>query len=71
MNVLRIWSVQRNQMTIEEDRIDYLNNKKDLLFNERQLEEMRYKQFSLEMDIYILEKDCKELRRKISLYEES
>ena len=50
--------------------IDYLNNKNDLLFNERQLEELKYKQFSLEMDIYILEKDCKELRRKITLYEE-
>lgn len=50
--------------------IEYLNNKKDLLFNERQLEELRYKQFRLEMDIFIIEKDCKELRRKITLYEE-
>ena len=50
--------------------IEYLNNKKDLLFNERQLDELRYKQYKLDLDIYILEKDCKELRRKITLYEE-
>lgn len=52
------------------EQIEYLNNKKDLLFNERQLDELRYKQYKLDLDIYILEKDCKELRRKITLYEE-
>lgn len=41
------------------EQIEYLNNKKDLLFNERQLDELRYKQYKLDLDIYILEKDCK------------